>query len=103
MKLNKFRKISGKTLIVVFVLLLNDCFNINLPPGNITNCQLIIVLIAEDLDAWARHTPTEEQLNKTNNLIAYYASHCDGTESKKHKRKKKNDPIYNLSGKKDEY
>ncbi|WP_036084992.1 hypothetical protein [Leptospira noguchii] len=103
MKLKKSYKIPGLTLFVVCVLLLNRCFNINLPPGNITNCQLVLVLIAEDLDAWARHTPTEEQLNKTNNFIAYYASHCDGTESKKHKRRKKNDPIYRLSGKDDEY
>ncbi|MFA4795666.1 hypothetical protein [Leptospira kirschneri] len=45
----------------------------------------------------------EEQVQLTNGLLAYYASHCDGTESKKHKRKKKDDPIYNLSGKEDKY
>ncbi|WP_001197047.1 hypothetical protein [Leptospira interrogans] len=103
MALNKFDKILGKTFFVVFVLLLNGCFNINLPPGNITNCQLALNLIISGIDASNYVSQTEEDIKRMDNLIAYYASHCDGTESKKHKRKKKNDPIYNLSGKEDKY
>ncbi len=82
---------------------LNNCLGNNIFGPTITNCEVVLDLIAVDLDLNSRRVPTEEQLNKTNNLIAYYASHCDGTESKKHKRRKKEDPIYNISNKDDRY
>ncbi len=89
-------------LLIIYFMLINNCLGNGIFGPSLTKCEAILDLIVVDIDASNQYAPTQEQVFQTNAMIAYYASHCDGTESKKHKRKK-NDPIYNLSGKKDEY
>ncbi|QCO34091.1 hypothetical protein [Leptospira interrogans] len=96
-------KLSIWYLLITLLMFLNNCLGNNIFGPTITNCEVVLDFIAVDLDLNSRRVPTEEQIFNTNIEIAYYAAHCDGTESKKHKRRKKEDPIYNISNKDDRY
>ncbi len=96
-----------KTLVILnisCIAILVNCLDSGLYPPSTSKCQTTLEFLSLEFYLMSTHSSApEEQVQLTNGLLAYYAAHCDGTESKKHKRKKKNDPIYNLSGKKDEY
>ncbi|UOG58969.1 hypothetical protein [Leptospira noguchii] len=96
-------KLSIWYLLITLLMFLNNCLGNNIFGPTITNCEVVLGGIVVDIDVNSRITPTEADIQRLNSSLAYYASHCDGTESKKHKRKKKDDPIYNLSGKEDKY
>ncbi|WP_061250331.1 hypothetical protein [Leptospira alstonii] len=81
-----------------------NCLDGGLYPPSTPKCQTTLEFLSLEFYLMSTHSSApEQQVQLTNGLMAYYAAHCDGGVSKKHKRRKENDPIYDLSGKEDSY
>ncbi|WP_415857644.1 hypothetical protein [Leptospira noguchii] len=82
---------------------LNSCTNFGPTLHTPSKCETALDFIVIGLGVLTSDALNENQTLITTANIVYYASHCDGTESKKHKRRKKNDPIYDLKTQDDPY